>query len=303
MSEHLWGIDVGGTKLEGVVLRKEDPLHPLVRLRVPTEAAKGYEQVLQNIVSLVEKMKTETGLDCTRIGFGTPGALDPATGLLKNSNTRCLRGQPIKDDLQKRLQRDVEIANDANCFALAESIYGAAKGAHCVFGVIMGTGVGGGIVVNGQCLHGAQGIAGEWGHNVLDPDGPDCYCGKRGCVETILSGPALERYYRSQTGDTCSLKEIVEKANANNVAAQSTIASLSSWFGKALAVVINILDPDVIVLGGGVSNVDVLYKDGIARVAESVFNTDLKTKIVKHELGDSAGVFGAALLARGGDHE
>ena len=180
MSVH-WGIDLGGTKIEGVVL-EAGQTEPLCRIRIATEAEKGYQHIVGQMQRLVEQMKAQTGLAPAAVGSGTPGVLDPQTQTLKNSNTLCLNGQPLKADLEKSLGLPVELANDANCFALAEARLGAGKGAETVFGIIMGTGVGGGVVVRERVLYGCQGIAGEWGHNVLDSEGPECYCGKRGCV-------------------------------------------------------------------------------------------------------------------------
>ena len=290
----LWGIDLGGTKIEGVVLEGDQVV---CRTRVPTEAPNGYGHILNQIHALVQKLETETQSRRPQsIGIGTPGAADPSTGLMKNCNTTCLNGMPLPRDLENKLHTELKLANDANCFALAEATMGAAKGANVVFGIIMGTGVGGGIVVNGQVLNGAQGIAGEWGHNVLEPDGEPCYCGKRGCVETVLSGPALERFYKRLSHESKTLPEIARSANDPH--AKATLARLHEMFGRAVAVVINILDPDVIVLGGGVSNVfdnpEVLRQS----LGLWVFNDQVRTRIVKPQLGDSAGVFGAAMLAK-----
>jgi predicted NBD/HSP70 family sugar kinase len=295
--ETLWGIDLGGTKIEGVIMPL-DSNEPIYRTRIDTEADQGYEHIISRIKHLVELMASASGIAVPAvIGIGTPGAAEPATGLMKNCNTTALNGKPLPADLEKTLGTKVIVANDANCFALAEATLGAAKGALIVFGVIMGTGVGGGIVINGRVLNGAQGIAGEWGHNELIPDGEKCYCGKFGCVETVLAGPSLQRFYKSLTGEQRTLKEIVQRVD-NDDAARSTIDRLIEYFGKGISVVINILDPDVIVLGGGVGNVDVLYGAGIESTEKYVFNTQLRTKIVKPQLGDSAGVFGAAMLTR-----
>ena len=290
----LWGIDLGGTKIEGVVLEGDQVV---CRTRIPTEAANGYGHILSQIHALVQKLETETQSRRPQsIGIGTPGAADPSTGLMKNCNTTCLNGMPLPRDLENKLHTELKLANDANCFALAEATMGAAKGANVVFGIIMGTGVGGGIVVNGQVLNGAQGIAGEWGHNVLEPDGEPCYCGKRGCVETVLSGPALERFYKRLSHESKTLPEIARSANDPH--ANATLARLHEMYGRAVAVVINILDPDVIVLGGGVSNVF----DNPEVLRESlrpwVFNEQVRTRLIKPQLGDSAGVFGAAMLAK-----
>ena len=295
MSEQYWGIDLGGTKIEGAVLASTEKPEPLCRIRVPTESQGGYEHIIGQVTKLVEQMKAETGAAPAAIGMGTPGVLDPRTKTLKNSNTTCLNGMPLQDDLQKALGIEVRLANDANCFALAEARLGAGGGAETVFGVIMGTGVGGGIVVDGRALYGGQGIAGEWGHNLLDAAGPDCYCGRKGCVETLLSGPALERVYEAKAGQKLGLAEIAVRRDTDAHAA-ATMEHLLDYFGRAMACLINILDPHVIVLGGGVSNVGLLYTEGPAHVEKYVFNDRLDTKIVQHALGDSAGVFGAAML-------
>jgi predicted NBD/HSP70 family sugar kinase len=244
-------------------------------------------------------MESRVGHRPDVIGFGTPGTSDPATGLLGNSNSVCLNGMPLRADLESLLGVHVVLANDANCFALAEASFGAAAGAATVFGVIMGTGVGGGVVVDGKVLHGAQGIAGEWGHNELEPGGYDCYCGKKGCVETVLSGPFLERFYFGKSGVRLRLPEIVERARqGHDEAAIETMTRLNEYFGKAISVIVNILDPDVIVLGGGVGKTEELYVSGVESMRKWVFNDDLRTRVLKPTLGDSAGVFGAAQLAR-----
>ncbi len=293
----LWGVDLGGTKIECAVLENPTSTYTLARKRIPTEPQKGYAHILSQIKRLTDDVAKEVGSRPTTIGIGTPGTLEPSTQTLKNSNTVCLNGKPFKRDLEEILGLPIEIANDANCFALAETRLGAAKGASVVFGVIMGTGVGGGIVVNGKVLNGKQGIAGEWGHNTLEKNGEQCYCGKRGCVETVLSGVWLERFYQKQSGQTRKLKDIVERHLRNeDEHATATMHRLTENFGKAIAVVINILDPDVIVLGGGVGNIDLLYTDGVKTIKRYVFNHTLETKIVKPLLGDSAGVFGAAML-------
>lgn len=294
--ELLWGIDLGGTKIEGVVLESDSLSKPLCRLRIETEASHGYEHIIKQIHRLIQRMERETGqARPARIGIGTPGTSDPKTGLMKNCNTTSLNGRPLPLDLSRELNTDVLIANDANCFALAEATMGSASGADVVFGVIMGTGVGGGLVVHGRVLGGAQGIAGEWGHNELDPNGRRCYCGKVGCVETVIAGPSLARYYEERFGEILSLKEI---ATANTAESEETIKYLCEQFGKALSVVVNFVDPDVIVVGGGVGNIEALYTLGREALERWVFNTRLDTKLVKPSLGDSAGVFGAAVLSR-----
>jgi fructokinase len=297
----LWGIDLGGTKIEGVILMSAEDPSPVCRLRIPSEAEKGYEHVKNQIAMLVKMLSETSGLKPHVIGFGTPGTLDPKTQTLKNSNSVCLNGMPFKKDVEQLLGVPVIIANDANCFALAETHFGAVRErlpeARVVFGVIMGTGVGGGIVVNGKVLNGKQGIAGEWGHIFLDESGGKCYCGRTGCVETILSGPALEKYYKSLSGKALKLPEIMQLyEQEKDPHAENTIKRLLNFFGKGLSTVINILDPDIIILGGGVGNIHLLYAEGVKEVEKNIFNTFPKTLIVKPKLGDSAGVFGAALL-------
>jgi len=293
----LWGIDLGGTKIEGAILRSPTDKEPVLRIRHDTEASQGYRHIVERICLLVRRMEAETGLRPEAIGFGTPGTVDPPTGLMKNCNTTCLNGQPLPEDLRKALGVPIEIANDANCFALAETLMGAAKGCDVVFGTIMGTGVGGGLVVGGKMIRGAQGIAGEWGHNFLDPEGPPCYCGKQGCVENCISGPATEAHYALLTGQRLTLKEIYKRHLAGtDPAATATIRRLCEKFGEAISVVLNIVDPQAVVLGGGVGNIDELLTWGVDSVKKYVFNNRLDTRFLKPTLGDSAGVFGAAML-------
>ncbi len=297
----LWGIDLGGTKIEGVVLEDRHKLSVLKRLRVPTEQDFGYDHIINQIVKLVEVLIAETGVKPGKIGVGTPGTLEPSTQTLKNCNTTVLNGKFFKRDLERALSIPISLANDANCFALAETSLGIVQeivpDAKVVFGVIMGTGVGGGLVVNQEIIGGLQGIAGEWGHNFLDASGGECYCGKTGCVETIISGPALERYYKSVMGISKSLPEIVElyKEGHDEIAVK-TVNRMLHFFGKGIASIINILDPDAIILGGGLGNIDILYTDGVWEIERHLFNHTLETPILKPKLGDSAGVFGAALL-------
>jgi fructokinase len=291
----LLGIDLGGTKIEGVVLDEDG--QPIRRLRVATERERGYEHILDRVAEVVAALQPEAP-DCRTIGIGTPGSLSMRTGLLKNSNTTCLNGRALKDDLEARLGVPVRLENDANCFALAEARGGAGEGHRVVFGVILGTGVGGGIVFDGRVWSGPQRIAGEWGHHVIDPAGPPCYCGARGCAETFLAGPALERAYAALGGDGASAGEIGARAAAGEPRAGTVLDGYLERFGCALANVVNILDPDVVVLGGGLSNLPALYDRGREAVARHVFNDELRTPIVPNRLGDSAGVLGAALLGR-----
>lgn len=300
----LWGIDLGGTKIEGAIIESAKNAKTLARLRIPTEQEGGYQHIIQQICKLVELLKQETGLSPERIGIGTPGSLNPQTQLMKNSNTTCLNEMPLKQDLEAALQVPIAMANDANCFAVAEAVLGIVPdhlpNAEVVFGVIMGTGVGGGVVVRNKVINGRQGIGGEWGHNFLDESGGLCYCGLTGCVEQVLSGPALEKYYKSLTGNALRMPAIVaaHHAGTDNAATQ-TMQRLTHFFGRAIATVINIIDPDAIVIGGGVGNIDLIYSEGVAVAKKHIFNTGvdrLDTLFMKPKLGDSAGVFGAALL-------
>ena len=288
------GLDLGGTKTEGIAMDEAGKI--LLRERLPTPQADGYDAILQNIYTLVRDLEKKTGQTC-HVGIGTPGAISARTGRLKNSNTVCLNNRPIRTDLEKILKRPIRLANDANCFALSEALDGAGKDHGVVFGVILGTGVGGGIVFHGKLHEGPQHIGGEWGHNILEPDGPPCYCGKRGCVETFLSGPGLVRDYAAHGGDdTLAAKDIVLLAEKGNSRAEAALQRYLERFGRALSVAINILDPDAIVLGGGMSNIARLYTDGRHSVARHVFNDELRTKILPHVHGDSSGVRGAAQL-------
>jgi fructokinase len=300
MSQPLWGIDLGGTKIEGVILQSDTIANPIVRIRTDTESHKGYEHIISQIATLVDQMKEESGLKPARIGFGTPGVLDPILQTMKNCNSTALNGRSLKKDLEEKLNTSVVLANDANCFALAETRWGIVNekcpDAKLVFGIIMGTGVGGGIVVNDSVWNGKHGIAGEWGHNFLDESGGPCYCGKVGCVETVISGPATERYYERITGQKIKLKEISKRYQEGDAAARQTIERLCDFFGKAVSVVVDILDPDVIVIGGGVGNIDALYTDGVEALKKYIFNNRVDVPILKPILGDSAGVFGAAAL-------
>ena len=298
-SQIRYGIDLGGTKIEGIVL--DDANIVLARERLPTESHQGYEHIIGQIGQVIKKLESATGSPCIQVGIGTPGTMDPQTGLLKNSNTVCLNDKPFDKDLSQTLQKEVQLANDANCFALAEVMAGSVKAlgikTEVVFGIIMGTGVGGGLVVNNKLIGGLQGIAGEWGHNHLDDSGGPCYCGKTGCVEKVLSGPSLEAYYHNLSGEKLSLQEIVARARSNsNPYARQTLDRLLDMFGKAVSVLINILDPDVIVIGGGVGNIEELYTEGPQRIKKYIFNNRVDTKLIKPLLGDSAGVYGAAYL-------
>jgi fructokinase len=285
------GIDLGGTKIEGILL--DDSFNVVERTRIPTQQEKGYKSIINSIVSLVEELKIKAS-DNVTIGVSAPGAISKKSGLIKNSNTQCLIGMPLKEDLKQALDQEIAIENDANCFALAEAILGVAKNHNVVFGVIMGTGVGGGIVINGEIHKGRTYIAGEWGHHTHRVNGNKCYCGKLGCVETYISGPALEKRWTELTGKTESLPSIIH--NLDTEKGQQWKKEFLENFGIGLANVIDILDPDVIVLGGGISNISFLYDEGRDAVYDKVFSDLVETPILKNQLGDSAGVFGASLL-------
>jgi fructokinase len=301
MNEYLWGVDLGGTKIECILIHKQTN-EILIRKRIDTEAQHGYTHILSQIKKLILLIESETKIHPEAIGFSTPGTLDPSTQTMKNCNTVCMNGQAMKKDLEELLKVKIEMANDANCFALAEATMGAAKNlnAEVVFGVIMGTGVGGGVVVNGKVIGGKHGIGGEWGHIVLDVEGEDCYCGKKGCNEKVFAGPALEKYYQSLSGKAMKLKEIyANHLNGTDPLATATIEHLLTSFARAISSIINVLDPDIIVLGGGVSNIELLYTEGVKRIENYIFNNrKVETVFLKPLLGDSAGVFGAAELVR-----
>jgi fructokinase len=288
-----FGIDLGGTKTEGVIL--DGGGRETSRERVPTDPS-GYEAVLRGIERLYRRMAAEARGSAHTLGLATPGAVSRRSGLLKNSNTTCMNGMPVARDLRLRLGRDLTIENDANCFALAEALHGAGRGHGVVFGVILGTGCGGGIVIDGKVHGGLQSIAGEWGHTVIDPSGPACYCGARGCVETFISGSGLENRYAERAGARRPAGDIVAAWRAGDAAAGATMDDFFARFGQALANLIAVLDPDVVVLGGGLSKIDELYTRGVEEVAKRVFSDSLETPIVRHALGDSAGVIGAALV-------
>ncbi len=297
------GIDLGGTKIEIIAL--DDSGTERLRRRVPTPKG-SYDETLQAIAALVRDAEAELrqrgAASLGTLGIGTPGAISRATGRLKNSNSVVLNGQPILQDLEALLQRPVKISNDANCFALSEATDGAAAGAAVVFGVILGTGVGAGIVINGHILTGPNGIAGEWGHNPLpwpqahELPGPQCYCGKRGCIETFLSGPGMMQLHQRETGDSLSAEEIVARAKQGDAACERSLQTWENRLARSLAHVINILDPDVIVLGGGMSNIERLYTRVPELWGHWVFSDRVDTKLVQHCFGDSSGVRGAAWL-------
>jgi fructokinase len=295
------GIDLGGTKIEIIALADDGRV--LARRRVNTPQG-DYPATLRTVADLVAGVEAELGQRGT-VGVGTPGALSRATGRIKNANSTCLNGHPLLDDLRATLGRDVRLTNDANCFAISEAADGAAAGAEVVFGVILGTGVGGGIVVRGQPLTGPNAIAGEWGHNPLPlPQGddlplPPCYCGRAGCVETYLSGPGMADDHRRHTGQALTPQEIATRA-ADDPACEATLERYEARLARALASVINLLDPDMIVLGGGLSNLERLYENVPRLWTPYVFSDRVDTRLVKNRHGDSSGVRGAAWLWRAG---
>ena len=295
------GVDLGGTKIEVIVLA--DGGAELLRRRCATPASEGYAAIVEAIATLVDNAEAEVGGAGLPVGIGTPGAVTPGTGRMRNSNTTCLNGKPLPADLSTRLGREVRMANDANCFALSEAVDGAGAGAEVVFGVIIGTGTGGGLVVRGKVLTGPNAIAGEWGHNPLpspnadELPGPSCYCGRRGCIETYLSGTGLARDHAEQLGGELRAPEIAAAAARGEAGAVVTLDRYVDRMARALASVINVVDPDVIVLGGGVSKIDRLYRDVPARWGQYVFaDTEIATRLVPAEHGDSGGVRGAAWL-------
>jgi fructokinase len=292
------GIDVGGTKIEGAVIDESGT----VQLRRRTSSPAGdYRATIAAIVAIIGDIERDLGVTAS-VGIGIPGAISPATGLVKNANSTWLIGRPLQRDLETALARPVRLANDANCFALSEATDGAAAGAETVFGVILGTGVGGGIAVNGQIQVGANAIAGEWGHNPLpwpEPDempGPPCWCGRSGCIETFLSGPGLAADHHRHTGRSLTAREIAYTAETGDPDCRATLARYSGRLARGLALVINVIDPDAIVLGGGLSAIGTLYDDVPRRWQRYVFSDRVLTRLLAPTHGDSSGVRGAAWL-------
>lgn len=305
------GVDLGGTKIEAVVIRVgEGAPDVLARKRIPTNRALGYDHILGSVADLIAGVRQEAAAPAgIPVGVGMPGSVThrlkdggrSPVPLVKGSNTVCLNDRPFFGDLMARVGQTIAFSNDANCFALAETRFGAAKGARVAFGVIMGTGLGGGVVMAGadgapRVWDGVQGIAGEWGHITIDPEnGPLCFCGRRGCLEQYLCGPAIEAAYAARSGEKRSLVEIVARTS-DDAHARDTLQATLKTFGRALSILVNLLDPDVVVLGGGVSNIPLFVDEGPAALLPWIFNDEVQTRIVKNALGDSAGVFGAALL-------
>jgi len=293
------GIDLGGTKTELIALAAESHAD-LLRLRETTPAG-DYDASLAQMMAMVAEAERRLGCQAT-VGVGTPGAISQVTGHMKNCNSTWLNDRPLKQDLEALLKREIRISNDANCFALSEAVDGAAAGAGSVFGVIAGTGTGAGIVINGRVLEGANRIAGEWGHNPLpwpnadELPGPRCYCGRSGCIETWLSGPGLAADHLHRTGRSLTAEQIAREAAGGDGDAAQTLLRHADRMARGLAHVINILDPEVIVLGGGISNIDSLYDEVPARWGAYIFSDAVRTRLVAPKHGDSSGVRGAAWL-------
>lgn len=291
------GIDLGGTKIEAIVLAPDDKV--LFRERVPTPRDAGYRAILEAVTHLTGRAAASVlGVRAYNVGIGIPGSVDPVSGLVRNANSTCLIGQPLQKDLANMLGHPIEVRNDADCFTLAEAHAGAGKGFGLVFGIIMGTGCGGGICIDGVVREGPHRIAGEWGHFAIDPEGMECYCGKRGCIETLISGSGVERRFLRDHGEQLAMHDIVTGARAGDERCQRAFERFLDDFGRSLGGVISILDPDAVVLGGGLSNIDELYTEGLERVRRYAFHDRLRTPIVKNRLGDSAGVFGSAWIGR-----
>jgi len=285
------GIDLGGTKIEAIII--DDQFQVINRKRIPTLRDEGYDAIINRIIDLSKEMISIGDIDGP-IGICTPGTIEATTGLLKNSNTVCLIGKPIQQDMEDALGTPVLMENDANCFALAEATIGSAKNYDVVFGVILGTGCGAGIVMNKKIHRGANAIAGEWGHHTLYPDGRSCYCGNQGCTESYISGTALESEWKELTGEFATVTDVID--NKMYEAHPEWKENFMMNFGRALSNVIDILDPDAIVMGGGLSKVDLLYTEGMQAVYKESFSEVVRTPIIKNKLGDSGGVFGAAMI-------
>ena len=292
-SKHRIGIDLGGTKTEVVLLDEDDSI--VLRNRKPTPADQGYEAILNVVIELIEEARKASAGRPT-IGVGIPGIIDSETNLVLNANTTIMIGHPLQKDLESRLGQSVRIENDANCFALAEATMGAGRGFDTIFGVIMGTGCGGAIVINGELHAGLHGIAGEWGHFSIDPGGPQCWCGNPGCIETLISGGGLQKRFKAQFNESKTVPEIVDGARQGLDREKQFFDRFLDDFGRALGGLISILDPDAVIMGGGLSNLDELYGPGRQRVLHYTFHKKARTPILRNELGDSAGVFGAAQL-------
>ena len=291
------GIDLGGTKTEAVLLSADDSV--LFRRRIQTRREEGYGAIIDQVAGMVREAAANLPASATyTVGIGIPGSLDSVSGLVRNANSTCLIGRPLKSDLERLLGHPVTVRNDADCFTLAECRAGAGRGYGLVFGIIMGTGCGGGICINGEVREGPHRIAGEWGHYSVDPDGAECYCGNRGCVETLISGSGVEAAFFREFGERLAMEEIVSRGRRGEERCRKAFYRFLDDFGRCLGGVISILDPDAVVLGGGLSNIDELYNEGVERVSRYAFHERITTPILKNAMGDSAGVFGAAWTGR-----
>jgi fructokinase len=295
MDKYRIGIDLGGTKIESILLAPDKK--EVFRKRVATPGGNNYDQILTSVHGLIQNtvQKVSAGRAFS-IGMGIPGAINKLTGLVHNANTTCLIGKPFKDDLERLVGCKIIMENDANCFTLIESLFGAGRGYGTVFGVIMGTGCGGGICVDQKIRSGFNGIAGEWGHFSIDPGGRVCYCGNRGCVETKISGSGVENTFFERFGKRKKMADIVTGYREGDGQCKSVFLQFLDDFGRALGGLISVLDPDIVVIGGGLSNIDEIYTRGVKRVAKYAFHEKINTPILKNRLGDSSGVIGAALL-------
>jgi fructokinase len=299
--ENLWGCDLGNDTIHGIILKSAQEPEILYSRQLPTESHLGYAHVLDRVNELVQQLVTDAGYRPTHLGLATPGSLVARTGLLKNTNIECLESQPLAADLAARLGVQTTVGNDANCLALAETRLGVVANrfpkAKIVFGILMDRGIGGGLIVNGEIVRGNNGITGEWGHIYLNPAEPHpCFCGKRGCIESILSVPSLERFYTEICGVQRPLLDIVGRADTGDQAARATLQRLTNFFGHALSILVNVLDPDVIVIGGLTSGIKRLYTDGPHVIASYVIDHHFETPVVASTLGEQAVALGAALL-------
>ena len=291
------GIDLGGSKTEAILLGPDSTV--LWRQRRLTPRTDGYDAVLSTVAAMIREAADHVPAHASySVGIGIPGSLDASTTLVRNANSTCLIGHPLQSDIERLIACPVQIRNDADCFTMAECHSGAGRGYGMVFGVIMGTGCGGGICINGMIREGPHRIAGEWGHVSVNPDGAECYCGNRGCTETLISGSGIEAAFFQEYGQHVSMYEVVTQARAGESRCQKTFDRFLDDFGRCLGGLISILDPDSVVLGGGLSNIDELYTIGLERVRRYAFHDNLKTPILKNQLGDSAGVFGAAWIGQ-----
>lgn len=290
------GIDLGGTKTESILLAPDGSV--LLRQRRNTPRDDGYEAILELVVEMVREAAYQLSDPVYTVGIGIPGSLDAATGLVRNANSTCLIGKPLQADIEYLLAHRVKVRNDADCFTLAEVRAGAGQGYGLVFGVIMGTGCGGGICIDGRLREGPHRIAGEWGHFSVSPGGLPCYCGNRGCVETLISGSGVERAFLAEYGQRRSMEQIVTQARSGDASCKQVFERFLDDFGRCLGGLVSVLDPDAVVVGGGLSNIDELYTVGIERVQTYAFHDRLQTPILRNKLGDSAGVFGAAWIGQ-----